>query len=55
MNTENGEDTTNASPGNQFERLDARMSQFDVRFTKLEDTLHKLMTAAKNPTIPLIC
>ena len=52
MNTENDEDTTNASPGNQFERLSARMSQFDVRFTKLEDTLHKLLTAAKNPTTP---
>ena len=52
MNTENGEDTTNASPGNQFERLDACMSQFDVRFTKLEDTLHKLLTAARNPTTP---
>ena len=28
------------------------MSQFDVRFTKLEDTLHKLLTAAENPTTP---
>ena len=53
MNTENGEDTSNVGTENTFERLDAHMSHFDVRFTKLENTLHKLLTAAKDPTTPL--
>ena len=53
MNTENGKDTTSASTENKIERLNARMSQFDICSTKLEDTLQKLLTAAKDLSTPL--
>ena len=52
INTENGEDTTSASSENKIERLDARMSQFDVRCTQIEGTLQEL-SAAKDPATPL--
>ena len=52
INTENG-DTTSASTDNKIERLDARMSQFDVRCTEVEGTLQTLLSAAKDPATPL--
>lgn len=48
MEGENCEDTTDSRGENKLERLDARMSQFDVRFAKLEETLHKFLTATKD-------